>query len=362
MTKKVTKRNLQYYESLDAIWKKFSHTYPTEEACAVFVRRWYASGGSMRCSACEFKNDKIDFEKRFFQCERCKKKIWILSGTLFKKVRKFRPWLAAIYFIENGMPTTSCEFAKLLDVATSTALSIFKKISVVIESKLAENSELLPSMMFLPTFTRRSRETPAKMHPQAEELAASRKNKTASTHSLNQQKAVDPAISKSDLKKLRSMMGSVEKEIVQMLADGPKSINFLHANLKIEIEAVSAALANLEVFDVIQRLPGETYQQCALAHLLFGKAAKGSAKELSAMKRRNAFVNEFSSLVKEFYGGISRKYLQNYLSLYWAYIDRDRWKEDTLMNLCVQFPEIGDNEILNYVTPLKARIPNIAAA
>ena len=71
--------------------------------------------------------------------------------------------------MEHGLILSSSRFHKLAGIAQSSALQIFKKIAMVIQSHMDEEALSIDSSCFCPVFCKRSRETPAREHPCAEQ-------------------------------------------------------------------------------------------------------------------------------------------------------------------------------------------------
>ncbi len=364
MTKKVTKPNLQPKKTIASSWIHFCKRYPDERSCSVFTRKHFSKDEKFDCSLCGFQNHVSNFESRTFKCVNCKKKIWILSGTFFERVRRFLPWLAAIWFIEDGVVISAAEFARLVGVATSTALAIFKKLSVVIESKMQKDFQEIPSVMFVKTFFRRSRVTPAGKHPREEENAAVRESGRKSQRTLH---AVPPprkdrcpraVLSRKEVELLDSLIGEKEKCILSILSDRPTSFDNLCAQTDLSVSQISAALINMELFEMIKRLPGDNYVSGAFAD----QTPSQSLQSDSPYRVKESIAARFIDFIARHYGGISRKYLQNYVSLFWAYEDKKRWKKGTILHACVGFREVTDDDLLFYVTPVAVSAPAMLAS
>ncbi|HEY9758574.1 MAG TPA: hypothetical protein V6C97_25640 [Oculatellaceae cyanobacterium] len=64
---------------------------------------------------------------------------------------------------------SSYRLHRLVGVAQSTALNILRKVRIVLESFMAKPDKVFPHSEFHPIMTRRSRATPANMHPMTED-------------------------------------------------------------------------------------------------------------------------------------------------------------------------------------------------
>jgi len=361
MTKKVVKPNLQPIKTIAGLWAAFRSKYPNEESSAVFIRSQFFCSSKIMCHDCTTENRLSSFEQRFIKCGNCKRKIWLLGGTFFNRVRRFRPWLAAIWFIEEGVVITASEFARLLKVATSTALMIFKKLSMVIESRMEKKSEKIPSAHFSKTFYRRSRETPAGRHPREEETAAAGrggKNPRARMPLIKVDCVNERAATEKERKLVNSLIGKAEKQILSLVSDNPVSFDRLCKQANLPINEFSAALTNLELFEFVRRLSGD---QFVLGDSPYASTVKG-APSRKLVERRRSITSRFVDFVRANYRGISRKYLQNYVALFWAYVDKKMWAEDSLMSACIGYREIRDHEVISFITPLDVVSPRSLGA
>ncbi len=361
MTKKVVKPNLQPIKTISSVWAAFCARFPNEESSAIFTRNQFFGNSKVSCHGCATENQLLNFEERSIKCRNCKRKIWLLGGTFFSRVRRFRPWLAAIWFIEEGVMITAAEFARLVKIANSTALMIFKKLSIVIESRMEKSSERIPSAHFSKTFYRRSRETPAGKHPREEESAAAAKvgqNPQRRMQMVKVNRANERTITKRERKLVKTLIGKAEKAVLSLVSDHPVSYDRLCKQANLATGEFSAALTNLELFDFVIRLSGD---QFVLGDSPYASPVKGSPSQ-KLIERRRAIASRFVDFVRANYRGISRKYLQNYVALFWAYMDKRVWAPNTLMSACVSYREIRDDEVIFYITPLDVVAPRILGA
>lgn len=359
MAKKVIDPKLQRKRKIAVCWEKFLIKHPDEKACSIFAVKMHFKDLIISCSLCGFANECTEPEKRNLKCAKCKKKIWILSGTFFRKVRRFQPWIAAIWFIERGVEITAAELARLVGVATSTALAIFKKLSVVVESRMENKIDLIASAKFIKAFVRRSRETPAGKHPREEENTAFLKagNKSDRAHHAHQmhkaQRAPRPALTQAELDLEDQLIGETEKHILSFLTLTPIRFDKLLRLTGLCIEIFSAAIMNLELFDLLERMPGDQFILGVRAEISQSQSAQGS----KSIKQTDDLVAKFLEFVRTNHGGLSRKYLQCYVSLLWAFADKKTWKKGSLIKACAAFREVTDDELIAYVTPLKVATP-----
>lgn len=364
MAKKVVDPKLQRKKKIADCWEKFLKKHPDEKTCSIFAVKMHFKDLVVSCPQCGFANKCTEPENRSLKCAKCKKKIWILSGTFFRKVRRFQPWMAAIWFIERGVEITAAELARLVSVATSTVLAIFKKLSVVVESQMGKEIDLIASAKFVKSFMRRSRETPGGKHPREEETAAFSQRGNKSDSALHAQqihranRAPRPALTQEELDLANKLIGETEKYILSLLSLTPIRFDELHLQTELSIENLSAALMNLELFELLERLPGDQFILGVRADLSLTQSPQVQASN----SQKDKVVSRFLDFVRSNHGGLSRKYLQCYVSLLWAFTDKVRWKKGSLIKACVAFREVTDDELIAYVTPLKVATPIALAA
>src|SRR5215472_16255662 len=156
-----TARAVVSYERLrrESGWQEFVQRFPTEEACVEELCRLLEM--TTKCSYCANNITQRVYCARLVKCPFCLRKRRLTAGTFFHGARQVRPWLAAIFLFEQGVPFNAFQFHKLVGIAYSSAFAILKKITVVVHSALQEeDAVLVPSALFLSVFTKRSRETP----------------------------------------------------------------------------------------------------------------------------------------------------------------------------------------------------------
>ncbi len=162
-----------------ALWQKFDSQFPGEEDCLEVLYTRY-NDQPIKCSYCQSEVVNREYGARTGKCSHCKKTTWFTAGTFFHRIRKAKPWLAAIWLIERGVGLSAGLLHRLADIATSTAWLILKKIHLVINSNMETESEAIlePSASFLAAICKRSSETPAQSHPVSEQKATEKREGT----------------------------------------------------------------------------------------------------------------------------------------------------------------------------------------
>jgi len=333
--------------TLDSGWREFNRLFPTEEACVEQVRRILRE--RTRCSSCAKNIVRIVYGARVFKCPFCLKKRWLTAGTFFHRTRQVRPWLAAIFLFEKRVPFNAFQFHKLSGVAYSTAFSMLKKISVVAHNAMKDQDTVdVPSSLFLSLFTRRSLETRARKPPQDEQNAIDRSEGTNDDdddnnangngtsegfHQLTQQATNNEPV----------LQDPVESAIYQCLSLRPTTFDFICETVDTSIGELSAALTLMEIGGLIERLPYDRYVRSSQP-----AAVTAGIKHAFPHKK---LVNVAIEYIRNKFGGISRKYLQNYISLYHCQTAAIKKGADSLLDRCVKFRSVSENEIRQYVSP-----------
>lgn len=312
--------------------KIFDAKYSNERDCEVSAIQLVCPTGVIICVRCGHPHQIIDLEnpQRMYICQRCKKEIWVTGNTFFDHVHEFRPYLATVELLEQGITLTPGELRILLEISQTTANSIFKKISIRVAELFESSDTSVPTKRLLNVVMKRSRETPAREHPIEEETAMQKKHDDEFS---NQDNSSDPT-----------------ENAVLNLISGPTSVDKLCEQLNIDYSTISVALTMLELRNLIIRLPGDRYEKCKAST---NGNSKGKSDESNNCVGR--FVVSFLGFVEEIFQGISRKYLQLYAALFWISIDRERWKDGKLLSFLIRSRHVRRKELRAFVTPLEMK-------
>jgi hypothetical protein len=353
---------------LRVLWRKFERLFPTEETCVEELRRLL--GMSRKCSSCANNNVRYGLGARQIKCAFCLKKRWLTAGTFFHRIRKIRPWLAAIFLLENGVTFNAFQFHKMVGVAYSTAFYILKKLAMVIQNNLQDANILhVPSSLFLSVFTKRSQVTPARKKPAAEqemvddmssrvgrvsgqEVAATFALDSLSTGTVGDVFSMNKSTEIANLEETPEPIieDPVEKAIYGCLSVKPVPYDVICERVAMSAGQVSGALTLMELSGLVARLPGDHYVRS-------GPTMRNSLGEQTpeGLLQRKV-VDQVIDFIRKRFGGISRKYLQNYISIYWSVFDRTRWGNGSLLELCLRVRSVTFEEIAAYVSPPSVQI------
>ncbi len=372
---------------LASLWQQFNNEFPTAQHCLEELCKRASNDGAIRCRHCGNRHDNKRLAERVIICRRCRRSTWLTAGTFFHHIRLPRAWLAAIWFMERGVTMSSCQFHKLAGVAYSTAWNIFKKVTTVIESEMGGDAQAVPSALFSPVICRRSRETPARSHPLAELEELEKRSLLHCQDSNASVQARDsrlpmssdfglPTIQKANswLEKAEGapaagesgqhgnclQISPQEEKIYDLLAGQEHHFDVLCARTGFSASEVSSLLTFLELAGHVRRLPGERYVRTAddQPRRLREGRVRSNRTRAGMPAEAEILVERVITHVRACYQGVSGKYLQKYLAAYWCHVDRERWHLGSLLEACLRFGRIGNDEIRCYVSPVLVRIPS----
>ena len=306
--------------------------YSNDEDCNEAL---YKLCGLLKCHYCQSTQLERVYGARTALCRSCGKNFWLTAGTFFHGMRSPRAWLAAIMLMEQRVTISALALQKLGRTAYATALAIHHKVWAVANSMMKEDCIEVSSSQFVPVICRRSRETPARQHPIAEqELIDSQcQDHPSDESSVTSPEAVDDGRSPEQMR------------IFENISEQPVSFESLRAITGIPPASISASLTMLELEGLVQRLPGDRYVRSPMltkrdrVPLFPG----GSAQESDAVSTALDFV-------RLIFKGISRKYLQSYLAAHWCR-SRKNERSGWLFRACHRFGRVTYAKLISYVTP-----------
>ncbi len=378
MAKDTSAIRTRFQESLELLnqeWSRFNVEFPTEEDCAQELYRISASN-NYRCPNCSESEFGSAGRKRKLKCLACGLISSPTAGTFFHGMRKPRAWLARVWFLERGVCVSSFKFSKLLQISSSAALNIFRRLTHVIFKAFNEDVVCVPSSQFMDVMCKRSRETPAQKHPRAEEeilldkqrkggrtgaaragaATGNRMNRSSQCMCLTLEKPpiASTGIMQTDVSNLA--FGKVELEILSHLSDDPIEADDLCKAVSIDGGLVFSTLTLLELYGLIVRLPGDRYVKRVTEQKLQESEQVQADGGILLSHAEAEFVTEFGEFIRFFFHGISRKHLQHYLAAYWCFSDRSRWQCESIIPLCDKHGPVSYNDVLEYVTPMVAKV------
>ncbi len=290
-----------------------------------------------------------EYGSYFFRCKSCGKKTWFLAGTFFARIRCPLAWLLAIRLFENGIVVNASELASLTGVAVSSAQMMLKKIMVAIQAKMPVESAVLPSAWLLDAVMRRTIRTPAQGHPKDEQFEF---EKEYLLQEAKKAKSTDTTYSANVV--------ALAQRIYDQLAREKNKLHFDHICGQDNFGLVSMATDYLQSAGLIKAMPGDWY--IATTHeALDVRTAMTAANGLRGMYTEHAekailMVDALLAYLVGTYQGISRKYIQLYLSAYWYRLDESVRGRDSLFKHCCLAGPVTHHMLRIYVSPLMLKV------
>jgi hypothetical protein len=315
-------------------WKNFQIAFPEDEDCLEEIIKYLNEiGWVFRCSRCNSSELRRKRGMRRYICSDCHYKGWILAGTYFEFMRKSRLWLGLIWFLEHGIQINALQFHQLAKCAYSTALMIFRKLGSVLHEHLESMQEVdsAESREFLSIFWKRSNQTPIGEHPSLEQEC----------FDLELNDIEDEGENDNTTKDLRED----EAQILQLISDQKIHLDHICQLSGLYCGDVIGSLTFLEMSNLVERHGGDYY---TLKKKKIGNKRNRSDVPNSATTQVK--IDSFITFVQGQIHGISRKYLQYYLAIFWCFEDRKRWSPSELLKACCRSTFRASRELFQFVT------------
>lgn len=402
--------NATFYSETDIRYRfsQFNSKFPKDEDCQEELYRHVCDTGLIRCKKCGKTSFSKSYGNRVLKCLHCRSSQSFTSGTFFHKMRHFRVWLFLIDLLGQGIRISADMFHRVVGNAYGSAWVLFKKFELLIEEKMHGDAASVPTSVLMQLVCKRSRETPARCHPTAEQEDSQRKsggpdhssrsngsgsaspsdaNHRSSTHGTNRRSAnsqtsqTKVCFSQDDLAQRVATLSGLEKEVYDLLGDELLHFDDLIARTGSPAGLLSSALVMLQLDQVVERFAGDQYARVRAADEHADddvsveqwsespadkptsehgdKAADGETHNSGSadMKaRRKAKIARFVKTIQLQCHGISRKYFQLYLASFWCCDDRDYWESQSLILAGFEVGPVTREQILAYVTPPEAKI------
>ncbi len=315
-------------------WKNFQIAFPEDEDCLEEIIKYLIEiGWVFRCSRCNSSELRRKRGMRRYSCTDCHYKGWILAGTYFEFMRKSRLWLGLIWFLEHGIQINALQFHQLAKCAYSTALMIFRKLGAVLHEHLESMQEVgsAESGEFLSIFWKRSNQTPIGEHPSLEQKF----------FDLELNDMEDEGENENTTKDLRED----ETQILHLISDQKIHLDHICQISGLYCGDVIGSLTFLEMSNLVERHGGDYY---TLKQKKIGNKRNRSDVPNSATTQLK--IDSFITFVQGQIHGISRKYLQYYLAIFWCFEDRKRWSPSELLKACCRSTFRASRELSQFVT------------
>lgn len=329
-------------------FREFEEKFPTEQDSVEELVRKVEKTQELSCKNCGSTHLIRQFGSKVFKCAECLKMGRIFAGTFYHKMRKARLWHAATWLTERRVVFNAWQLHVLCDVAYSSALVAFRKIAKVIHSQMAEIEEWIPSGAFIAIFVKRSKETPKGEHPRFEEIMMD-ESESASASQIASQDFGDSDQTEVAPKPLPKNVIGIEKEVYELISDEPIHVDHLCQALPDKAGGeIFASLTMLELDDLIEPKGGDYYVR------------KRPNKERKSFFQMGQLINSgihcvkvenFIEHIRNVFHGISRKYLQLYLAVYYATVFKNSLGPDKLIEASWRHDPFPYGVMIEFVSP-----------
>lgn len=296
--------------------------FPTNEDCLKELSKYIDE----KCNHCKSRRLLREIGRRDARCIKCNRKTWLTAKTFFNSIKKPRPYLMAIILLAHGIRISGAAFARLMGISTSSAQHILKKVSSVLLDLLQKYGTPTKSCDFMSCVFRRSIDSPAHEHPHAE------------FDEIERQCAVQNTQDQA----LLASLSEDEKLVYQQFSDQSITQPSLELRSGLPTNRIMSALTMLELAGLIENQNGTQYVKIQRSVKL--PVAQKPHKHLIR------YVARSTRYIKRTHGGVSRKYLQLYLALFWCVVDK-RWSTEALLKACARYGKLSGREIVSYTSP-----------
>lgn len=332
-------------EEIDLAVGNFFDLYPTSADCEEVICNAVAPDG-VTCECGNFVTER-EFGERTIRCPRCKKKIFVTADTFFHGVKRPVAYCLATYLMSEGIAISANYFAKCASVASSTGGTILHEISDVVVKNMDSATNVLTAK-FRQIIGKRSKETPAREHPFAEQAE---EEKRVAERAKRQGITPAPPPEVTELPSELEPCGELEKEIYKLIMDEPVNFDSLSDSIDVPLSDILGALTKLQIFGLVKVLPGNKYSASHDAEDIdFPEAAR------PAVLPRQGSLKHFFQYVRKTHHRVSRKYAQRYAARYWCFLDREHWTFASLMKACAKAKRPSYAQLTSYVSPLAVKL------
>lgn len=304
-------------------WSSFCCKFRDEAACRKDLYIALKDSNFLSCRSCQSRDYQICSDLRRYACSPCGTINWVSSGTFFEGISNLRAWYAAFCFFGRGAIVSSRWFSFIVGVSQSTSLEIYWNVLHVLKEAWPSNGATVGSAHFVDLFVKRSVCSVRKAHPSMEErqeyldylssVFQSRESEFAEectestgdsraakqsgsfdlsislfSDSLSSAQSHESSLLGSEVSSLNcaadigssnvlgdigieiDTMVSLRDRLLNLLRQGPKTIDALIEALGVEANEVLAELSELEIFGFVRSLPGGSVGLSSESHSING--------------------------------------------------------------------------------------------
>lgn len=381
----MTKRRFELLRNVLEALEEFDLKYPNEGHCVDVLFDWMYSANQILCVACSAELRSRIPGTRYLECSSCSQTTWFTAGSFFHKAKKIRERFAVKWLMEKGVVFNSSILKDVLNLAGSTAWELFHEINSLIADKMKHDQfPVLSSAHFREVISKRSNLSKAAEHPRAEldevsgkvtensenNIGISDEGKDSlacflkdgcgdeaqvwkpETNTLPNVELKDSASQSTHILPVQEGAFSEEQDIlpsshneqedskidpaavIELLRTGPCSFDKILHKTHLEYKDLCTVLCLLEISGKVERGFGDVY---SLPHRKTPNTHSLGDQELGT-------IHHFTKWIKDYFGGISLKYLQNYLAYFWCVWDKKLCCQgESLHNLLLSSTRKTDN-------------------
>ncbi len=415
---KARSRSKEEADFLISVWDKFVEKYPNNESCWQDFTARISEKSILACRTCASADIEISAADRTAKCNKCKRTFSLSTGTFFERVRNVWAWYAAIWFLQHGAVLNACFLAAIVGLANSSSLHIQKSILAAIAETRTTEVDRVSSLHFDGLFTRRSLATPPWLEASHEEEleqhleregndsksgqdAASEQVRNeyqdvefyettdsngaenfANASSLLASKETDTTGSS-----LETLLSEDERLVFELIQSGLETIDAIQAKSGLDCAQIVAAVSILQLENLVRTETG--------ARLFATRAAQTNTTEDSKNKSNTEWsplcaisagsrlclnnecfgtklavtdtistenisnrIRALTAFVSDTVGGISRKYLNFYLSVAQSLSHGDsKAVSISVMDSCLERGYVGAKHIRQSRTAVTVSVP-----
>lgn len=399
----------EFCTNIEDFVERFNQLVKTESDAVEFVRAALTQNGPPSCTGCGGTEWEHPYGARISTCKNCNLKLRLTAGTFFRAGKKLKHWVACIAMLHERIVFSQANFARAFKVSQSTAWATFHSVATVLSDAMNQDISVSASIQFIGLFMKRSKETINGLHPMSEEegvrkvLEAQREAESEQARKTDDVSAIELdayVVDEKDVEVDIDVDIDIKSENQQPTIEGfeqPDSVEIsftptseddlpgqdsaadetlpqgllgplsapevkLYQSMKRarthlfdlcketgldELDAL-AALTLLEMSGLIVSLGGNWFRLPADPRAEL-EALLSETETVDPRLQRT--IHMLIAIIKKMHHGISRKYLQNYLTIYWCFIDRRRWSGNAIWvaAAAANYPKLKD--VVAYVTP-----------
>ncbi len=328
------------------------------------------------CRYCASSNIAIADNCRSYICQSCRAKGSFTAGTFFTGIKKPESWNMAIFFLRKGIALNTKELELLAGISQSSAWTILNKISLVVFDRLMKFSNSISSIQFLDQITKRSITTPEGLSPGEEVLERIAKAEEISTQSgeAESTRPTAPVNDHSDepeygtTKELSDEFADELDDLIEarlsirrLLGKEPVSFEDICISTGLPASQVSAVLSLLEMDQEVVSIVGNLFMEKNEVPLTnHTEKLEGNLSSTDLSKVQLALVHSIKEFLYLNYSGVSRKYLQAYLALFWLLTQKASQAESHILKAFRRLNPIDRDVVRSFDSPLMVKLPEVA--